>query len=263
MVCVRMAGSLLIVCALGQAAPTSSSACRATCDSCGPVLADFRDLAAAAGLDRAHGHRRRTDQGLHPRNHRRRRRRSSTTTTTGGRTSSWSTARASGLTPGDAPGEPPVSEQRRRHVHRRDREGGRRRAADGARASAPATTTTTATSICSSPTTAIRCSIATTATAHSADVTRASGLSLAEPALEYRRGLPGLRSRRPPGPVRVGLRRLRGRDSLPAREPHGLLLERASRVMCGPQGLAGSQNTLFRGNGDGTFSDVSENARAC
>ena len=30
--------------------------------------------------------------------------------------------------------------------------------------------------------------------------------------------------------------------------------------MCGPKGLAGSQNTLFRGNGDGTFSDVSERA---
>jgi enediyne biosynthesis protein E4 len=31
-------------------------------------------------------------------------------------------------------------------------------------------------------------------------------------------------------------------------------------VMCGPHGLAGSQNMLFRGNGDGTFSDVSEKA---
>jgi enediyne biosynthesis protein E4 len=31
-------------------------------------------------------------------------------------------------------------------------------------------------------------------------------------------------------------------------------------VMCGPHGLAGSQNTLFRGNADGTFSDVSEMA---
>ena len=30
--------------------------------------------------------------------------------------------------------------------------------------------------------------------------------------------------------------------------------------MCGPHGLAGSQNMLFRGNGDGTFSDVSEKA---
>ena len=29
-------------------------------------------------------------------------------------------------------------------------------------------------------------------------------------------------------------------------------------VMCGPQGLAGSQNVLFRGKGDGTFADVSE-----
>src|SRR5882672_10070821 len=32
------------------------------------------------------------------------------------------------------------------------------------------------------------------------------------------------------------------------------------RVMCGPHGLAGSHNMLFRGNGDGTFSDVSEKA---
>jgi hypothetical protein len=32
------------------------------------------------------------------------------------------------------------------------------------------------------------------------------------------------------------------------------------RVMCGPHGLAGSRNLLFRGNGDGTFSDVSEKA---
>jgi hypothetical protein len=31
-------------------------------------------------------------------------------------------------------------------------------------------------------------------------------------------------------------------------------------VMCGPQGLAGSQNALFRGKGDGTFVDVSEPA---
>ena len=31
-------------------------------------------------------------------------------------------------------------------------------------------------------------------------------------------------------------------------------------VMCGPHGLAGSQNMLFRGNGDGTFSNVSEKA---
>ena len=31
-------------------------------------------------------------------------------------------------------------------------------------------------------------------------------------------------------------------------------------VMCGPTGLAGSHNALFRGNGDGTFSDVSEKA---
>jgi hypothetical protein len=31
-------------------------------------------------------------------------------------------------------------------------------------------------------------------------------------------------------------------------------------VMCGPSGLAGSHNALFRSNGDGTFSDVSEKA---
>jgi hypothetical protein len=31
-------------------------------------------------------------------------------------------------------------------------------------------------------------------------------------------------------------------------------------VMCGPHGLTGSQNLLFRGNADGTFSDVSEAA---
>ena len=31
-------------------------------------------------------------------------------------------------------------------------------------------------------------------------------------------------------------------------------------VMCGPSGLTGSHNALFRGNGDGTFSDVSEKA---
>jgi enediyne biosynthesis protein E4 len=32
------------------------------------------------------------------------------------------------------------------------------------------------------------------------------------------------------------------------------------RVMCGPHGLAGSHNMLFRGNGDGTFSEVSGKA---
>ena len=31
-------------------------------------------------------------------------------------------------------------------------------------------------------------------------------------------------------------------------------------VMCGPHGLEGSQNMLFRGNADGTFTDVSESA---
>jgi hypothetical protein len=31
-------------------------------------------------------------------------------------------------------------------------------------------------------------------------------------------------------------------------------------VMCGPQGLTGSQNVLFRGKGDGTFAEVSEKA---
>jgi len=31
-------------------------------------------------------------------------------------------------------------------------------------------------------------------------------------------------------------------------------------VMCGPHGLGGSSNTLYRGNADGTFSDVSETA---
>jgi hypothetical protein len=31
-------------------------------------------------------------------------------------------------------------------------------------------------------------------------------------------------------------------------------------VMCGPKGLEGSHNALFRGNGDGTFADVSEKA---
>ena len=31
-------------------------------------------------------------------------------------------------------------------------------------------------------------------------------------------------------------------------------------VMCGPHGLAGSHNALFRGNADGTFTDVSEDA---
>ncbi len=31
-------------------------------------------------------------------------------------------------------------------------------------------------------------------------------------------------------------------------------------VMCGPHGLAGSSNALYRGNADGTFSDVSETA---
>jgi hypothetical protein len=31
-------------------------------------------------------------------------------------------------------------------------------------------------------------------------------------------------------------------------------------VMCGPHGLEGSQNMLFRGNGDGTFADVSDKA---
>ena len=31
-------------------------------------------------------------------------------------------------------------------------------------------------------------------------------------------------------------------------------------VMCGPHGLEGSHNMLFRANGDGTFTDVSEDA---
>ena len=77
--------------------------------------------------------------------------------------------------------------------------------------------------------------------------------------LEHRRRVPRRRSRRPPRSVRLGLRRLRGRAApRPGSRPR-LLLEGVP-VMCGPQGLAGSQNALFRGQGDGTFVDVSGKA---
>jgi enediyne biosynthesis protein E4 len=40
----------------------------------------------------------------------------------------------------------------------------------------------------------------------------------------------------------------------------GPCLYKGVLVACGPPGLAGGQNTLFRNNGDGTFTDVSEKA---
>ena len=106
----------------------------------------------------------------------------------------------------------------------------------------------------------IRCSIATTATAPSADVTRQSGL-VGSPA---RAGIPARHSSTsiataiwtcscpPTSPTRTRPATRAGAAATAS--------GKGSRVMCGPQGLAGSQNMLFRGNGDGTFSDVSEKA---
>ena len=71
--------------------------------------------------------------------------------------------------------------------------------------------------------------------------------------------VPRLQSRRTARPVRLGICRLRRRDALRTGQPRQLLWK-GLVVMCGPHGLAGSQNALFRGNADGTFSDVSEAA---
>lgn len=48
-------------------------------------------------------------------------------------------------------------------------------------------------------------------------------------------------------------------DSVPVSE-NGLCLYKGLMVACGPAGLEGGQNYLYRNNGDGTFCDVSEEA---
>ena len=179
--------------------------------------------------DRTHGHRRRTHQGLHPRNHWRRRRHPRLRQRRLARHFSRQRRPPREPSPSDArAGEPSVSKPRRRHVCGRHREGGRRRTRMG--------------------TGRLRRRLRQRRRRRSVrHLLRRSGalsqqrrrhlhrrhaserLVALQPALEYRSGIPRLRSRRPSGSVRVGVRLVRRRDTLPARKPRRLLLEGTRR----------------------------------
>jgi hypothetical protein len=69
--------------------------------------------------------------------------------------------------------------------------------------------------------------------------------------------LSGLRSRWSSGPVRRQLRELRPEAGTAPGEAAYCRYNEIP-VPCGPQGLAGGTNLLYRNRGDGTFEDVSE-----
>jgi enediyne biosynthesis protein E4 len=53
-----------------------------------------------------------------------------------------------------------------------------------------------------------------------------------------------------------------GPDNLPRRLSSGVCEYLGQPVMCGPRGLPGARNYLYRNNGDGTFTDVTEESGA-
>ena len=178
--------------------------------------------------DRAHGHRRRTHQGLHPRNDRRRRRHPRLRQRRLARHFSRQRRPPRAFSERHAAGEPSVSKSRRRHVRGRHREGRRRRTRVG--------------------TGRLRRRLRQRRRHRSVrHLLRRSGalsqqrrrhlhrrhpserLVALQPTLEYRSGIPRLRSRRPSRSVRLGVRRVRRRDPLPARKPRRLLLEGTRR----------------------------------
>ena len=69
-----------------------------------------------------------------------------------------------------------------------------------------------------------------------------------------------LRPRRRPRPVRQPLRQDRPRRTCPSSARARRASTAASPVQCGPRGLPGETDLLFRNEGDGRFTDVSEKA---
>ena len=80
-------------------------------------------------------------------------------------------------------------------------------------------------------------------------------------ALGRRLRLPRLRPRRPARSLRRQLHRSSIWRRRPCRNP-GLCRYKGLPVACGPPGLPGGKNVLYRNAGDGTFADVSDGARA-
>ena len=125
----------------------------------------------------------------------------------------------------------------------------------GAGARPRRTTTTTVMSISSSPTTARTPSTETTATGPSPRSRRKPESRI---QVGRERRLWRHRQRRLSRPLCLQLHRLRGEPSRKAR-PQVLHLEGVS-VMCGPNGLPGEVDALYRNQGDGTFKDVTREA---
>ena len=153
-------------------------------------------------------------------------------TSDGGRASasatSTTTARPISTSPTSA--QPAVSQRRRRPIHRCRDERRRRRGQLVHRLRVSATTTATAGSICTLPAT----SRSTSSTRH--HVRHRSG-SLLELAAPHAGGA--------------------GRAWAPRTHAGApFCTYRGEPVMCGPRGLRGAPDHLFRNNGDGTFADV-------
>ena len=86
---------------------------------------------------------------------------------------------------------------------------------------------------------------------------RRPGSSTRAAALGHGLRLPRLRPRRPARSLRRQLHRLRPRDRA-GRPSRACAATRACPVACGPPGLTGGKNVLYRNIGDGTFDDVSD-----
>ena len=179
--------------------------------------------------DRAHGHRRRTHQGLHPRNDRRRRRHPRLRQRRLAGHLSRQRRAASSRRRRRAPTSHLYRNSRRRHVRGRHREGGRRRPGLGTgrlrrrlRQRRPRRSVRHL----------LRRSgaLSQQRRRHLQPMSRVKAdCRSSSPRWNTGARIPRLRSRRPPRSVRVGVRRVRRRDALPAGKPRRLLLERARR----------------------------------
>ena len=181
--------------------------------------------------------------------------RSSTTTTTGGWTSTSSTAaRATSTRPTRPLAERALSQQSRRHVHRRHRQGRRRRRhvrhgrgrrrLRQRRLPGP-----------------LRHGVRPSCTLYHnngngtfTDVTE-QGRACASPGWTTQRRLVRLRQRRPARPVRLQLRRLLAREQ---RSAAATTSWAATVLLHSAQSSSRRPVCLFHNNGDGTFTDVSE-----
>ena len=147
----------------------------------------------------------------------------------------------------------PLSQQRRRHLHRRD---GEERAGAWARGSSssawpPATTTTTATRTSTCPAIAARCLYRNNGKGGFEDVTDKAGVG--EPGrLGHGGGLVRLRPRRPARPAGRQLRAVRHGAQRRVRRPDA----RRSGPIATPTASPGPRPASTANNGDGTFADV-------